>query len=168
MSHSASGGARRLLIMRHGEAAPGVVDHARPLTPRGEQEVGVMARWLAMRTEQGELECPVVYASPFVRAQQTARLISDALGCPLQTLPLITPDDRPSIVSDWLLRLPDDGPVMLVSHMPMVGELTGLLVDGSTNRGVGFPTAAIAELEADVWAAGCAQLKHFTQPSQLL
>ena len=56
---------------------------------------------------------------------------------------------------------------MLVSHMPLVGDLAGLLVEGAPAQGLGFPTAAIAELEADVWAAGCAQLKRFTQPSQL-
>ncbi|MAG53532.1 MAG: phosphohistidine phosphatase SixA, partial [Halomonas sp.] len=34
-----------VLIMRHGEAAPGFPDHARPLTPRGEREAETMARW---------------------------------------------------------------------------------------------------------------------------
>jgi len=126
-----------------------------------------MARWLASRVEQGELTLPMLYASPYVRAQQTAQRISDALGVPLNTLSFITPEDPPSDVSEWLLTHRDDAPIMLVSHMPLVGDLAGLLVEGAPSQGVGFPTAAIAELEADVWAAGCAQLKRFTQPSQL-
>lgn len=156
-----------VLIMRHGEAAPGFPDHARPLTPRGEREAETMARWLASRIEQGELARPTLYASPYLRAQQTAQRISDALGAPLNTLPFITPEDPPGDVSEWLLNHPFDTPIMLVSHMPLVGDLAGLLVEGAPSQGVGFPTAAIAELEADVWAAGCAQLKRFTQPSQL-
>ena len=156
-----------VLIMRHGEAAPGFPDHARLLTPRGEREAETMARWLASRVEQGELTLPMLYASPYVRAQQTAQRISDALGVPLNTLSFITPEDPPSDVSEWLLTHRDDAPIMLVSHMPLVGDLAGLLVEGAPSQGVGFPTAAIAELEADVWAAGCAQLKRFTQPSQL-
>lgn len=167
MSNSTKSDLRSLLVMRHGEAADGVLDHARPLTPRGEKEVGVMARWLAARVEQGELACPTLYASPFLRAQQTAQQISDALGCPVQTLSFITPDDRISTVINWLLNLPEEGPVMLVSHMPLVGELAGLLVDGPLSRGMSFSTAAIAELEGEVWAMGCAQLKCYTQPSQL-
>ena len=155
------------LIMRHGEAAPGFPDHARLLTPSGEREADTMARWLASRVEQGELTLPMLYASPYVRAQQTAQRISDALGVPLNTLSFITPEDPPSDVSEWLLTHRDDAPIMLVSHMPLVGDLAGLLVEGAPSQGVGFPTAAIAELEADVWAAGCAQLKRFTQPSQL-
>ena len=160
-------GMNSVLIMRHGEAAPGFPDHARLLTPRGEREAETMARWLASRVEQGELTLPMLYASPYVRAQQTAQRISDALGVPLNTLSFITPEDPPSDVSEWLLTHRDDAPIMLVSHMPLVGDLAGLLVEGAPSQGVGCPTAAIAELEADVWAAGCAQLKRFTQPSQL-
>lgn len=156
-----------VLIMRHGEAAPGFPDHARRLTPNGEREAEKMARWLAKRVAAGELLAPRIYASPFVRAQQTAQTLCDALGTSLETLDFITPDDSPHAVSDWLLEQPDGAPIMLVSHMPLVGDVTGLLVEGSTAQGIGFPTAAIAELEAEVWAAGCAQLKRFTQPSQI-
>jgi phosphohistidine phosphatase len=126
-----------------------------------------MARWLAQRVAEGELPLPRLYASPYARAQQTAQTLCDALGNSLETLDFITPDDSPSAVSDWLLNQPDGAPIMLISHMPLVGDLAGLLVDGSPAQGIGFPTAAIAELEADVWAAGCAQLRRFTQPSQL-
>ncbi|XUO84565.1 phosphohistidine phosphatase SixA [Halomonas sp. KM007] len=160
-------GASPLLIMRHGEAAPGFPDPVRALTRRGEQEAGAMARWLAARVSEGELATPVLYASPYVRAQQTAEHIRDALGIPLNTLAFITPDDSASDVAEWLMAQQPQGPIMLVSHMPLVGELAGLLIEGSPSQGLGFPTAAIAELEADVWAAGCAQLQRFTQPSQL-
>ncbi|MBT2775164.1 phosphohistidine phosphatase SixA [Halomonas sp. ISL-60] len=156
-----------MLIMRHGEAAPGYPDQARRLTPHGELEAEKMARWLAERVASDELPVPRIYASPYARAQQTAQRLCDALGTSCETLGFITPDDSPSAVSDWLLEQPEGTPIMLVSHMPLVGELAGLLVEGSPAQGVGFPTAAIAELEAEVWAAGCAQLKRFTQPSQL-
>lgn len=158
---------QHLLIMRHGEAAPGFPDQSRLLTPHGEREASSMARWLALRVEQGELPQPKLYASPYVRAQQTAKHFSDALGIPLDTLDFITPDDSPTVVNDWLLSQPEDAAILLVSHMPLVGELVGVLMESARSRGVGFPTAAIAELEAEVWAAGCAQLKCFTQPSQL-
>ncbi|RUR57171.1 phosphohistidine phosphatase SixA [Vreelandella populi] len=155
-----------LLIMRHGEAAPGFPDSQRLLTPRGEREAAAMARWLAARIEEGEVR-PILYASPYARAQQTAELIGKALGCPLETLEFITPEDDPAAVAEWLLTQPEGAPIMLVSHMPLVGNLTGLLVEGRSEQGIGFATAAIAELEAEVWAAGCARLKRFTQPSQL-
>lgn len=156
-----------ILIMRHGEAEPGYPDSARRLTLRGKQEAETMARWLAVRVAAGELPMPTLYSSPYARAQQTAQALCDALGTPIKTLDFITPDDPPGVVSDWLLEQPEGSPIMLVSHMPLVGDLAGLLVEGALAQGLGFPTAAIAELEAEVWAAGCAQLKRFTQPSQL-
>lgn len=156
-----------LLIVRHGEAAPGVPDSQRELTLQGESEAAGMARWLAARRAKGELALPILYASPYARAQQTAGIIADALGCPLNTLDFITPEDDPAKVSDWLLAQPESPLIMLVSHMPLVGNLTELLVDGRVGQGLGFATAGVAELEADVWAAGCAQLKRYTSPSQL-
>ena len=156
-----------MLLMRHGEAGPGYPDQARRLTSRGERDAEKMAHWLAERVAAGELPMPTLYASPYARAQQTAKALCAALGTPLETLDFITPEDSPSAVNDWLLEQPEGAPIMLVSHMPLVGDLAGLLVEGSPAQGIGFPTAAIAEFEADVWAAGCAQLKRFTQPSQL-
>ncbi|WP_447893562.1 phosphohistidine phosphatase SixA [Vreelandella sp. GE22] len=153
----------RLLIMRHGEAGPGRVDCERRLTQNGEAEAARMARFLETR----KLGPVVLYASPFVRAQQTARAVGDALGVSVTTLEGITPDDSPAKVNDWLLARPEGETLMLVSHMPLVGALCGRLVEGPQSQELGFPTAAIAELEADVWAAGCARLVRFTEPRQL-
>ncbi|WP_249273199.1 SixA phosphatase family protein [Halomonas sp. BC2] len=161
------GGASPLLIMRHGEAAPGFPDPVRALTRRGEQEAGAMARWLAARVSEGELATPCCMPARMCVRSKPLSISVMSLGIPLNTLPFITPDDSASDVAEWLMAQQPQGPIMLVSHMPLVGELAGLLIEGSPSQGLGFPTAAIAELEADVWAAGCAQLQRFTQPSQL-
>ncbi len=127
-----------------------------------------MGRWLASRDDidWGRLK---VLASPYVRAQQTAALVLEALPdeVSLDTLDIITPDDSPEAVVDWLTLESDEGPLLLVSHMPLVAALTGLLAEGRAGAGVGFVTAAIAELEADVRAAGCARLVGMTTPSSL-
>lgn len=162
----ASAMAERLLIMRHGEAAPGRPDAERELTPHGEEEARRMGRWLTAR-EDLDLPRLRLLASPFVRARQTAARIAEPLGLVVESLSIITPDDPPEAVVEWLLGEPDDRPLMLVGHMPLVAALTGLLVDGREDRGPGFPTAAVAELEAEVWAAGCARLARFTAPVDL-
>ncbi|WP_447553220.1 phosphohistidine phosphatase SixA [Vreelandella sp. EE22] len=156
--------ANRLFIMRHGEAEPGSEDQARRLTSRGEREAAAMGAWLARHEHDARI---ALYASPYTRAQQTGALISEAVGCRLHTLEGITPDDDPDMVGEWLLAQPEGACIMLVSHMPLVGLLTGRLVEGSQSLGVGFATAAVAELEADVWASGCARLVRLTEPRQL-
>jgi phosphohistidine phosphatase len=156
--------AEPLLVMRHGEAGHGVPDAERELTARGRREAERMAAWLADREDLAGLR---LLASPYRRARQTAAIVGQALGLEAEALSLITPDDPPRAVADWLLEQPQGRPLLLVSHMPLVGALTGLLVEGRVDRGLGFPTAAVAELEADVWAAGCARLARFITPSDL-
>ncbi|MCW4149380.1 phosphohistidine phosphatase SixA [Halomonas sp. 18H] len=158
--------AETLMIMRHGEAAAGRPDSERELTPTGHREAARMAAWLAGRRDQ-DLARLRLLVSPYRRAQQTAEPIAEALGASVETLALITPDDDPRVVLDWLLEQPMEGPVMLVSHMPLVGALTGLLVEGRSEHGLGLPTAAIAELTAEVPAAGCARLAGFITPADL-
>ncbi|MDI5890775.1 phosphohistidine phosphatase SixA [Halomonas rhizosphaerae] len=158
--------AERLLIMRHGEAGHGRPDAARELTGQGDRETARMACWLAAR-EEPDLTRLRLLVSPYVRARQTAERIAEPLGLVVETLPIITPDDPPEAVVEWLLEQPEGRPMMLVSHMPLVAALTGLLVEGRVDRGPGFPTAAVAELEAEVWAAGCARLARFTAPADL-
>ncbi|SDN20288.1 phosphohistidine phosphatase SixA [Vreelandella arcis] len=158
--------AQRLWLMRHGEAGPGQPDEQRSLTAQGEREAAQMATWLAEHYVAQSWAPPRLLASPFRRAQQTAAHLSKALAVPVETLPLITPDDAPDAVIEWLIEQTDER-LILVSHMPLVGVLAETLVEGRSSRGVGFPTAGLAELTAPVWASGCAQLKRFVHPSQL-
>lgn len=161
----------RLMIMRHGQAAPGQPDAARALTRRGCQEVRRIAAWLSGRDDLDLARLRLV-ASPFVRARQTADLVAEALmrvrpQGDVETLEIITPDDHPASVVDWLLDQDDQRPLLIVSHMPLVGALTDLLVDGRVDGGLAFPTGAIAELTADIPAAGCARLARFTAPADI-
>ncbi|MBB3190841.1 phosphohistidine phosphatase SixA [Halomonas cerina] len=156
----------RLWIMRHGQAAPGRPDPERTLTERGHAEAARMAAWLARRDDP-DLARLRLLTSPYVRARQTAAPIAEALSVALEPLPLITPDDPPEAVIDWLLEQDEDRPLMLVSHMPLVASLTGLLVEGYPDRGPGFATAALAELAAEVRAAGCARLVRLVAPSDI-
>ncbi|ALM54538.1 phosphohistidine phosphatase [Halomonas huangheensis] len=154
-----------LLIMRHGEALSGFPDEQRVLSERGREEATAMGRWLAERPDSVKLR---VIASPYTRAQQTAALVAEQFATTpdIDTLEIITPDDDPEAVVEWLLTQADDTPILLVSHMPLVAVLTGLLVEGRSDTGVGFATAAVAELTGDVWASGCLSLRSLTTPAQ--
>ncbi|WP_342594104.1 phosphohistidine phosphatase SixA [Salinicola lusitanus] len=150
-----------LAVVRHGEAGPGRPDRGRRLTPRGEHEAQGAGRWLAARPE---LEGAMVWASPYDRAQQTAQAVVEATRCDLETVDTITPDDDVDALVERLTALEVSRPLIIVSHMPLVGALVGRLVEGSPGAGIAFPTAGIALLEADVWAAGCATSRAFVGP----
>lgn len=151
-----------LAVVRHGEAGQGRPDAARQLTRRGEQEALQAGQWLASRPA---LSGATIWSSPYLRARQTARAIADAVDGDIETVGGVTPDDDVGALVERLTLLDGSRPLILVSHMPLVGLLTGRLTEGASHSGAMFPTAGIALLEADVWAAGCASLRAFVSPS---
>lgn len=81
---------RRLFLMRHGETyepRPDAVlpgpdeDPQLPLTPRGRERLLEIARWMA------ELPIEAAFASPYRRAQDTARIVAEPHQLEIGTLP---------------------------------------------------------------------------------
>ncbi|MBQ0753018.1 MAG: phosphohistidine phosphatase SixA [Gammaproteobacteria bacterium] len=146
----------RLYIVRHGEAhASAPSDELRCLTERGEREVAVL--WRQLKAEG--IEISEVVASPYVRAQQTAAQIAECYPNVSQhTCSLITPDDSPENVIEWLASRKGslDGWV-LVSHMPLVAALTGLITEGIGSRAA-FAVGTVACIDLEVPCVGGGRL----------
>ncbi len=140
----------KLIIMRHGQAswsAPS--DRERPLTEQGAREVSsTVASLAAQKVDR-------ILSSPYIRAQQTARIAAEALGCGVETLAELEPEGSPQSV---LQVLPETGVILLASHMPMVGYLSGLLCEGVSQSGPSFQTGMALILEVDVVAPGMARV----------
>lgn len=143
----------KLLIMRHGEAGWHTQDEQRELTDAGRQQVARVAAQLAESDSRPEL----IWCSPLVRARQTAAIVAERLNCSIEEKLFITPDDDPARCLDALLAS-TASPLLLVSHMPLVGVLTSLLTDGH-RRGAAFMTAQALLLDMPVVGPGCADLK---------
>jgi phosphohistidine phosphatase len=127
------------------------------LTVRGREEVLLSAGRLMAEPLRA------IYASPYVRAQQTAQLVREALGFEpeLITVDWLTPETRPA---DVLKHLEDQDGVLLVSHNPLVGSLLGLLQHGHLQQPEQVQTAGLAELEGDLPLAGSMKLKSLRHP----
>lgn len=124
--------ARQLWLLRHGEAVPHdsrSTDDDRELTPRGEEQARDAGRAMAKLSA----ELAAVYASPKVRAWDTARLACEALGVePVEHAPLrsgFDADDAEAL----LLAEDEDAKVLVVGHEPdfsqVVHDLTGARID---------------------------------------
>lgn len=120
--------ARQLWLLRHGEAEPhdSRSDDERRLTARGEDQARAAGRALAAM----EIVFQAVYASPRVRARDTATLACEALGAePLEHQPL-----REGFAArDALELLHADERILVVGHEPdfsqVVHDLTGARID---------------------------------------
>lgn len=148
-----------VIVMRHGIAErESLRDFDRKLTEQGAQVVAQMA----LRYAQQLNHVSAIWASPLVRAQETARIVQSVLSVqgvelPLHTTPLIVPEGRVAEVYDFLNNLHSDQ-ILLVSHMPFVGNF----LDDFTGAPPGthdMGTASIASLSYDYAAAQLAQLE---------
>lgn len=145
----------RLYIVRHGEAEPrATTDEERQLTARGRAAVEML--WYGLANE-GLLPARLV-ASPFVRARQTADCIAHQFpGVARATCDLLVPEGRAEAVLAWLAEQGNVADWVLVSHMPLVAALAGLMTEGLGSRGA-FGVGTVACLDVEVLAPAGARL----------
>jgi phosphohistidine phosphatase len=125
----------RLLIVRHGEAAPGTPDELRRLTPAGRDSAHHLGRRLR---EQG-IEPDAVVTSPLLRARETAAALG--LGEP-QVDERLAPGASPTDVGDAAAGRGET--VVVVGHQPDCGRAAAALSGGPEPR---FPPGGHALLE---------------------
>ena len=143
--------------MRHGQAEAFAADDAsRRLTDKGVWQ----AEQSAMRLQAHGIVPDRIISSPYIRARQTAKACATAWDVTaIEENGAFTPDDDPQQALDKLSV--DTGTVLLVSHMPLVSYLTGLLLDANPYAGLRFGTASAAILDMDYPAAGLGVLSWF-------
>ena len=149
----------KLWVLRHGEAVPygSCPDSERELTDHGRKEALSSAAHLIGQP------LTAIYASPYLRAQQTAQIVREALGFEpeIRTVEWLTPEVDPDKVTDQLVSVSN---VLLVSHNPLVGHLLSYL-----QHGAGYPpekvsTAGLAELESPELLIGSMTLNSLKHP----
>jgi len=156
-----------LFILRHGEAHSfAATDAERALTELGREQVEQTL--LASLSDMADVDC--IYASPYVRAQQTAEIASRLLRLPIITCDQLVPDsprsDLVRLIESLQHDLLDDGvkvTPLLVSHQPLVGGFVDWLCGLEYGRHV-MGTSALAGLDVDVIAGGCGSLNFMRQP----
>lgn len=118
--------------MRHGEAVSGLPDWQRALSDRGRAQVSAVAQ----RARSRGVSVGWIYHSGILRAQQTAELVTAVL-VPEQGVREISglcPDDDPVIVKEQVDDVAQS--VLLVSHLPYLDRLAGLMTTGDAERSV--------------------------------
>ena len=154
----------KVYISRHGEAvgtAP--TDALRALTERG--RASLLDHW--QQFKDSGLPVSGLVVSPYVRAQQTADCISQVYGgLKRRDCDELVPEASPLQLLAWLMANPVVENTVLVSHMPLVAQLTGVWT-GSRDR-IGFAVGTVACLDVDVAAADGARLLWLCSPGESL
>jgi len=170
--------ARRLLVlMRHGKATwpDGVLDHQRPLDPRGFSCVPIMAQWL-----RGAVPMPDrVLVSSARRTRETFTLLATEWpDLPHEIEPRIYEADLNMLFSVLRAQPERVECLMLVGHNPGMQDLAETLANPEASDADAyqrlthkFPTSAVAVLEFEgAWPMlrlGDATLRAFQTPRLL-
>jgi phosphohistidine phosphatase len=114
----------RIYLMQHGEAKAEAEDPERSLTVKGEEETKKMsgaAKKLGIRPSK-------IYHSGKKRAEQTAGIVSKALGLSPELGQGLNPNDD---IRPWDERISKEAEdVMIVGHLPFLEKLASFLVYG--------------------------------------
>ncbi len=157
----------RVYLIRHGIAVdpadPSCPPHDadRPLTAKGRTRTAEAAAGVA------RLGClpDVVWCSPYIRAQQTASIMMEALDLPadgLDTTEILVPHARPRDVVARLQETSAHG-VMLVGHAPHLDNLLATMVGASA----AFTALGKASLVIVEWMGDVARVEAIVSPRLL-
>lgn len=120
----------KIYFLRHTEAAEGTDDAARELTAKGRRDarrVGRYLQGLGVRFDRA-------YASPLVRARQTAERVLAELRVgrkfALEETAVLANDASAAAFRQWLKKLPKAESILLVGHEPSIGTRVGMLAGG--------------------------------------
>jgi phosphohistidine phosphatase len=157
----------RVILFRHGPARNHAAnyedDSKRPLTARGAAKTRRAARGLA----RIERSVTAVWTSPYTRADQTARMVAEALGSPLEQVEELTPAGSQRKLLEALARLGASDTVVLVGHEPYLGKLATSLLFGAA-LALPLKKAGACAIEIDgAPRPGAGRLQWFLAPRLL-
>jgi phosphohistidine phosphatase len=162
----------KLYVLRHGEAAehgdPRFENDAeRPLTPKGVQRTKMLAHTL----RQMEISLDLIFSSPLVRAQETAKIVERGLhlsGRIELTDHLAPAGDMERLVEQLNAAQPVPKTILLVGHEPYLSSLISLLCAGGSNLAMTLKKGGLCRLDVkQLRCARCASLEWLLPPRLL-
>ncbi len=117
-----------IYLMQHGEALSAEEDPERPLSMEGRRNVTAVAD----RAATCGVRIEHVVHSGKLRAEQTATILADGIGCPdVHRRAGLAPNDPVEPIAAWLAEEAPSS-VAVVGHLPHLDRLASLLVAGDT------------------------------------
>lgn len=156
-----------IYIVRHAiaedTAKSGEGDSARELTSEGKQKMKEAAAGFAKLDRKVDR----IFASPLIRARQTAEILAGALKKTVEEMTELSPAHTPKEVCARLEELGKSKNVMLVGHEPNCSELASYLLVGPSELDIVFKKGSICFIEADKPAQGEGTLVWHLSPQVL-
>jgi phosphohistidine phosphatase len=148
----------KVWFLRHADALDGSDDAARPLSPKGEEQCRQMGRFLR-KTAATPTH---IYASPLVRARQTAEHIAEAISADerlkISEVAALLNETGQREFDTWLARIAEGELPLLVGHEPSISARVRRLLGIQQEDALRFPKAALACVEMEAGSTPCLKL----------
>ena len=155
-----------LFLMQHGKALPAEEAPQQPLSPEGVEQV----RTSAAAIKKMGISFDVIISSPKQRARQTAALVAEAINYPqsdiveTDLLKAMTPATE-SI--RFLENFNDRGSVLIVGHLPSLGEIASSLLTEGCRVNIHFENAGLCRLDCPGLPTTFAELRWYLTQEQM-
>ena len=154
----------QLLLLRHADAVPSArTDDLRPLSDKGRQQAKRVARFC----KEHALQPDIILTSPFLRAEETARIVAQELKCELVLSAFLASGMMPFAAMEELRAYLRFECVLLVGHEPDLSALAGTLLGAGNLGALRMRKATLAELTVDTLTPGSSHLE-FLAPAKLM
>ena len=137
-----------LYILRHGKAekrGPAMHgDAGRALTGEGRTEILGIAEFLVSR----DVVFGCVASSPYVRALETAQIVTKALGNRglLLQWDELTPGSGIEALESRITSRNEDESLLIVGHEPLLGKFTGYMISGGGDAAIALGKGGLAKI----------------------
>ncbi|MDD4952215.1 MAG: histidine phosphatase family protein [Desulfovibrionaceae bacterium] len=157
----------RLYLMQHGVCLPKEADPEQALSPVGREVVEKNARAL----RRMGLWFDAVVSSPKKRAVQTAAIVAETTGFPVQAIvqtDMLRATMQAENSLEFLKGLKAKQSVFAAGHLPSLGNVASLLLCKSGRVSLDIKNGGITCLETPTLAPGSATLMFMLTPAQLM
>jgi phosphohistidine phosphatase len=155
-----------IYLMQHGPNLSKDEDPEEPLSPEGKNLVSKSARAI----KRMGLKFDVIIASSKTRSQQTAALVAEAVGFPLEGIvktekvKAMTPADE---TIAYLAQLDEKDSILIAGHLPSLAEVASALLTSGSKATIEFERGGIGRIDVDKLPTHEGKLRWYLTPAQL-
>ena len=156
----------KIYLMQHGPNLSKDEDPEEPLSPGGKKQVSKAAKAI----KRMGLQFDVIIASPKKRSRQTAELVAEAVGFPVEGIvetekvKAMTPAEE---AIAYLAQFEDKDSILIAGHLPSLAEVASALLTSGSRATIQFERGGIGRIDVDTLPTNEGKLRWYLTPAQL-
>ncbi|MGD8777123.1 MAG: phosphohistidine phosphatase SixA [Syntrophobacterales bacterium] len=155
-----------IYLMQHGPNLSKDEDPEESLSPEGEAQVSKAAQAI----KRMGLGFEVIIASPKKRSKQTAAIVAEAVGFPVEDIletekvKAMTPAEE---TINYLKQFADKKSVLIAGHLPSLAEVASFLLTSGSKATIQFERGGLGRIDVESIPTNEGKLRWYLTPQQL-